>query len=100
MYGGLGNTQSAGLHDTSHYLAPALAWNLPSDWTLRLSSGIGLNDSSHRLLLRWGISREFSGFCEMVRRWFGGQRWKGSSPYCPLPESFVLRSASGWFWVF
>ena len=74
MYGGLGNTQSAGLHDTSHYLSPALAWNLPSDWTLRLSSGIGLNDSSHRLLLRWGISREFSGFGEMVRRWFGGQR--------------------------
>src|SRR5258708_17675694 len=74
MYGGLGNAQSAGLHDTSHYLAPALAWNLPSDWTLRLSSGIGLNDSSHRLLLRWGISREFSGFGVMVRRWFGGQR--------------------------
>ena len=74
MYGGLGNTRSLGLHDTSHYLAPALAWNLPSDWTFRLSSGFGLNDNSHRLLLRWGISREFSGFGEMVRRWFGGQR--------------------------
>jgi hypothetical protein len=48
MYGGLGSAQSAGLHDTSHYLAPAVAWNLPSDWTLRLSSGFGLNDNSHR----------------------------------------------------
>ena len=71
MYGGLGSAQSAGLHDTSHYLAPAVAWNLPSDWTLRLSSGFGLNDNSHRLLLRWGVSREFSGFGETVRRWFG-----------------------------
>ena len=73
MYGGLGSTQSAGLHDTSHYLAPAVAWNLPSDWTLRLSSGFGLNDNSHRFLLRWGVSREFSGFGEAVRRLFGGR---------------------------
>jgi hypothetical protein len=73
MYGGLGDTQSSGLHDTSHYLAPAVAWNLPSDWTLRLSSGFGLNDNSHRLLLRWGVSREFSGFGEAVRRLFGGR---------------------------
>jgi hypothetical protein len=73
MYGGLGDTQSAGLHDTSHYLAPVVAWNLPSDWTFRLSSGFGLNDNSHRLLLRWGLSREFSGFGEMVARLFGGR---------------------------
>jgi len=73
MYGGLGDTQSAGLHDTSHYLAPVVAWNLPSDWTVRLSSGFGLNDNSHRLLLRWGLSREFSGFGEMVGRLFGGR---------------------------
>ncbi len=73
MYGGLGNAQSAGLHDTSNYLAPVIAWNLPSDWTLRLSSGFGLNDNSHRLLLRWGISHEFYGFGEAVRRLFGGR---------------------------
>jgi hypothetical protein len=73
MYGGLGDAQSAGVHDTSHYLAPVVAWNLPSDWTLRLSSGFGLNDNSHRLLVRWGLSREFSGFGEMVGRWFGGR---------------------------
>ena len=73
MYGGLGDTRSAGLHDTSHYLAPVFAWNLPSDWTVRLSSGFGLNDNSHRLLLRWGLSREFSGFGELVGRLFGGR---------------------------
>lgn len=73
MYGGLGDTQSFGLHETSHYLAPAVAWNLPSGWTLRISPGFGLNDTSHRLLLRWGLSREFSGFGEMFRSLFGGR---------------------------
>ena len=51
--------------------APVVAWNLPSDWTVRVSSGFGLNDNSHRLLLRWGLSREFSGFGELVGRWLG-----------------------------
>jgi hypothetical protein len=71
MYGGLGDRYSFGLNDTSHYLAPTVAWNLPSGWTLRLSPGFGLNDNSHKLLLRWGVSREINGFGGMVRRLFG-----------------------------
>jgi len=74
MYGGLGDRYSFGLHDTSHYLAPVVAWNLPSDWTLRLSPGFGLNDNSHRFLLRWGVSREFSGFGARISRLFGDRR--------------------------
>jgi hypothetical protein len=73
LYGGFGDRYSFGLHDTSHYLAPAIAWNLPSDWTLRLSPGFGLNDNSHRFLLRWGVSREFSGFGSAISRLFGGR---------------------------
>ncbi len=73
MYGGLGDRYSFGLHDTSHYLAPVVAWNLPSDWTVRLSPGFGLNDNSHRFLLRWGLSREFSGFGAAVSRVFGAR---------------------------
>ena len=72
MYGGLGDRYSFGLDDTSQYLAPVVAWNLPSDWTLRLSPGFGLNDNSHRFLLRWGVSREFSGFGAALARLFGG----------------------------
>ena len=74
MYGGLGDRHSFGLHNTSHYLAPVLAWNLPSDWTIRLSAGFGLNDQSHRFLLRWGLSREISGFGSMVTRLFRGRQ--------------------------
>jgi hypothetical protein len=73
LYGGLGDRYSFGLHDTSHYLAPVIAWNLPSDWTLRLSPGFGLNDNSHIFLLRWGVSREFSGFGSAIGRLFRGR---------------------------
>jgi hypothetical protein len=72
MYGGLGDRYDFGLHDTSHYLAPVVAWNLPSDWTFRLSTGFGLNDDSHQFLLRWGVSREFDGFGNALARLFGG----------------------------
>lgn len=72
MYGGLGDRHSFGFHDTSHYLAPVVAWNLASDWTLRLSPGFGLNDNSHRFLLRWAVSREFSGFGAALGRLLGG----------------------------
>jgi len=74
MYGGLGDRHSFGLHDTSHFLAPVLAWNLPSGWTLRISPGFGLNDRSHHFLLRWGVSREITGFGAMVSRLFGGRK--------------------------
>jgi hypothetical protein len=74
MYGGLGDRHHFGLRDTSHYLALAVAWNLPSGWTIRLSPGFGLNDNSHRLLVRWGLSREISGFGSIVGRLFGGHQ--------------------------
>jgi hypothetical protein len=70
MYGGLGDRYHFGLHDASHYAAPVLGWNLPSGWTLRISPGFGLNDNSHQFLLRWGVSREISGFGSMVSRLF------------------------------
>ena len=74
MYGGLGDRYHFGLHDTSHYLAPAFGWNLPSGWTLRISPGFGLNDNSHQFLLRWGVSREISGFGSIVSQLFRGHR--------------------------
>lgn len=73
MYGGLGDRHHFGLHDTSHYVAPVLGWNLPSGWSLRISPGFGLNDNSHQFLLRWGVTREISGFGSMVSRLFRGR---------------------------
>jgi hypothetical protein len=70
MYGGLGTTDSLTLSGTSHYIAPLVAWELPNGVTLSLSPGFGLNDNSHRFLLRWGLSYEIGGFGRKVRNLF------------------------------
>ena len=73
LYGGLGDTASFGLRETSHYLAPIVAWNMPSGWTLRASPTFGLNDNSRRFMIRWGVAKEFSGFGDLVKKLFGGR---------------------------
>jgi hypothetical protein len=59
LYGGLGDTEQFGLSGTSQYLAPIVAWNLPSAVTLKLSPGWGLNQDSLPFVLRFGFSVEF-----------------------------------------
>ena len=70
MYGGLGTASAFSLSGTSHYVAPIAAWQLPNGVTLSVSPGFGLNDNSHRFLLRWGMSYEFSGFGRKLRSLF------------------------------
>jgi hypothetical protein len=70
MYGGLGTSASHTLSGTSHYFAPLVAWEMPNGVTLSLSSGFGLNSNSHRVLLRWGVSYEISGFDRKMRSLF------------------------------
>jgi hypothetical protein len=70
MYGGLGTTDLATLRGTSHYMAPIVAWQMPSGVTLRLSPGWGLTDTSHRFLVRLGLSYEISGWGHKVGSWF------------------------------
>jgi mono/diheme cytochrome c family protein len=74
LYGGLGDAQGWGLSGTSHYLAPVAAWNLPSGWAIRGSTGFGLNRNSHRFLVRLAVSREVPGFGNMVGRLFRGRQ--------------------------
>jgi hypothetical protein len=70
VYGGLGDRHSFGIRDTSHYLAPVLAWGLPNGTTLRISPGFGLNGLSHRFLLRFGVSYEIAGVGTRIHRMF------------------------------
>jgi hypothetical protein len=70
MYGGLGDRHRFGLHETSHYLAPVVSWNLAPTWTVRVSTGFGLNDTSQRLLVRWGVSHDFPDFGQKIARLF------------------------------
>jgi hypothetical protein len=69
-YGGLGTTDLLTLSGTSHYIAPIVAWQMPSGVTLSVSPGFGLTDVSHRFLLRWGMSYEIGAFGRKVRSLF------------------------------
>ncbi|MGO9589727.1 MAG: hypothetical protein ACLP3K_06745 [Candidatus Acidiferrales bacterium] len=69
-YGGLGTTDLLTLSGTSHYVAPIVAWQMPSGVTLSVSPGFGLTDVSHRFLLRWGMSYEIGGFGRKLRSLF------------------------------
>lgn len=68
MYGGLGTRHSFGLHDTSHYLAPTLAWALPNNTTIAFSPGFGLNSNSHGVLWRVTVAHEINQFSSLFRR--------------------------------
>lgn len=65
VYGGLGSHDSFGLHDTSHYVAPTLAWTLPDGPTFKISPGFGVTGPSAGFLLRIGMSYEISQISRM-----------------------------------
>ena len=70
FYGGLGDRHSFGLQNTSHYVAPLLAWSMPNGLTLSVSPGFGLTDTSHGLLMRVGLSYEVQQFGRQVKSMF------------------------------
>ena len=68
MYGGLSDCYSFGLKDTSHYLAPTVAFQMPQGPSFQLSPAAGLNSNSHGFLLRFGVSYEFNQFARLWRK--------------------------------
>lgn len=68
LYGGLGDRYSFGLKDTSHYLAPIIAFRMPQGPSFQLSPAAGLNHNSHGFLLRFGVSYEFNQFAGLWRK--------------------------------
>jgi hypothetical protein len=71
VYGGLGSTQQFGFHDTSHYLAPVVSWQIGDNTVLRFSPAFGLTEGSAPALLRFGYSYELRGFGKKVAALFG-----------------------------
>lgn len=68
IYGGLGTTDSFGLSDTSHYVAPVVAYDAPGGTRITLSPGFGLNNNSMGVLYRVGVQYEFQQFFSRFRR--------------------------------
>ncbi len=67
LYGGLGDRYSFGLHDPSHYLAPTVAFHVPSGPTFTISPAAGLNSNSHGFLLRFGVAYEIDQVVSRLR---------------------------------
>ena len=66
-YGGVGDTWSLTIRDTSHYLAPVFGWQLPRSMRVSLSPGFGLTRSSLDYVLRIGFAVEFDHLIEGLR---------------------------------
>ncbi len=65
-YGGLGDTASLTIGDTSHYVAPLIGWQLPKGVRLSFSPGFGLTSTSLARLYRVGLAYEF----DQIGNWF------------------------------
>ena len=70
FYGGLGDTASLTTRNTSHYVAPVVAWKIANNTNVRHSPGFGLNDQSHRFLMRFALTYEIEGFGAKVKKLF------------------------------
>jgi hypothetical protein len=70
MYGGLGTHSDFGLRETSHYLAPTIAWTLANGTTFKVSPSFGLTDTSAGFLLRIGVSYEVAQLGRAARNFF------------------------------
>ena len=73
LYGGLGSTNGFGFHNTAHYAAPVIAWQISDNSSLRFSPAIGLTHESNPVLLRFGYSYEIRGFRAKLARLFGAK---------------------------
>jgi len=58
-YGGLGDTATLSLNETSHYLSPLIGWQLPKGVRVSLSPGFGLTANSLDRIYRVGLAYDF-----------------------------------------
>ena len=70
MYGGLGTHQNFGVRETSHYVAPTVAWTLANGTTFKVSPGFGVTQNSTGYLLRFGVFYEVAQFGRAARNLF------------------------------
>jgi len=68
IYGGLATVHDFGFKDTSHYVGPMIAFNLPHGPTIGISPNFGLTSDSAGLLWRVKVSYEIQQFRDLFTR--------------------------------
>ena len=75
FYGGLGSTENGfGVHNTAHYVAPVVSWQVSENGSLRFSPSVALTAEGSPVLLRFGYSYEIRDFRSKIAQLFGGKR--------------------------
>jgi hypothetical protein len=75
IYGGLGSTEDGfSPHNTVHYLAPVVSWQVSDNSSLRFSPSFALTHEGSPVLFRFGYSYEVRGFGSKLAQLFGGKR--------------------------
>ena len=73
VYGGLGTTEEGfGVHDTTHYVAPVVLWQVSDNSALHFSPSFALTSLGSPVVFRFGYSYEIRGFGSKVARLWGG----------------------------
>jgi len=74
LYGGLGSTEDGfSVHNTPHYLAPVVSWQVSENGSLRFSPSFALTQEGSPVLFRFGYSYEIRGFSSKIAQMFGGK---------------------------
>jgi len=75
VYGGLGSTEDGfSPHNTVHYVAPVVSWQVSDNGSLRFSPSFALTHEGSPVLFRFGYSYEVRGFASKFVQMFGGRR--------------------------
>ncbi len=75
FYGGLGSTEDGfSVHNTAHYVAPVVSWQVSDNGSVHFSPAFALNHEGSPVLIRFGYSYEIRGFGSKVAQFFGGNR--------------------------
>lgn len=76
VYGGLGTHKDFGLTDTSQYLGPTAAWQVPNGPLLRLSPEFGVTGQSLPVLFRFSVSYKVAQAGRAIREMFAAGKGK------------------------
>lgn len=74
IYGGLGTHDSFGLEETSHYVAPTVAWTAANGTRFTVSPTFGVTPPSAPFLLRFAVSYEFGQLGRRIGSLFRNSR--------------------------
>jgi len=75
FYGGLGTTEAGfSAHNTVHYVAPVVSWQVSDNSSFHFSPAIALTHEGSPVLIRFGYGYEIRGFGSKLAQFFGGKR--------------------------